>query len=89
MSGKQIKRSSWSSIGNDELLSESVRFFPCLYDKSDKGYKERDVVENAWNKVAEMVEFVEDGRLTKVFEQSRCFLQLSCSSNRFITPTLF
>ena len=45
MLGKQIKRSNWSSISKDEILSESVRSFPCLYDKSDKGYKEMVVVE--------------------------------------------
>ena len=41
---------------------QEARLYPTLYDKSDKGYKERHVVMNAWNKVAEKLEFVEDRR---------------------------
>ena len=43
---------------------QEVRLYPPLYDKSDKGYKERHVVMKAWNKVAERLNFVEDGRPT-------------------------
>ena len=35
-----------------EKLCEVVRDYPILYDKSQKGYKERDAVENAWNEVS-------------------------------------
>jgi len=38
-------------IKEDEDLSEEVRKYPCLYDKSDSGYKERDRVRNAWRAV--------------------------------------
>ena len=37
------------SLQEDELLSEEVRSFPCVYDKSQKEYKEKDVVPNAWS----------------------------------------
>ena len=43
---------------------QEVRLYPTLYDKSDKGYTERYVVIKAWNKVAEKIDFVEDGRPT-------------------------
>lgn len=38
-------------IQEDEILAEEVRKYPCLYDKSDSGYKERDRVKNAWKAV--------------------------------------
>ena len=34
------------------MLAEKVNYFPVLYDKQVKGYKERDVVTNAWDTVA-------------------------------------
>ena len=46
------------SLNEDELLSES---YPCLYDKSSKSYKEKDVMKNAWTNIAEELEFIEDG----------------------------
>ena len=36
-----------------ELLSESVRKHPCLYDKSKKSHKDKLSVINAWKKVGE------------------------------------
>ena len=36
------------NIQEDEILAEEVRKYPCLYDKSDRGYKERDRVKNAF-----------------------------------------
>ena len=35
-------------ISREEELSETVRGFPVLYDKSHKGFKEKDAVKNAW-----------------------------------------
>ena len=49
------------SLNEDELLSEKVRSYPCLYDKSSKSYKEKDVIKNAWTKIAEQLDFIEDG----------------------------
>ena len=34
-------RTNSSNLKEDELLAEEVRKYPCLYEKSDKGYKER------------------------------------------------
>ena len=49
------------SLNEDELLSEKVRSYPCLYDKSSKSYKEKDVVKNGWTKIAEELDFIEYG----------------------------
>ena len=49
------------ALANKERLSEKVKMNPCLYDKMTKGYKEKDVLQNSWNTVAELLEFVEDG----------------------------
>ena len=48
------------SLLEEEKLSETVRNFPVLYDKSHTGYKERDAVKNAWTEVANSLEFIED-----------------------------
>ena len=45
------------------MLAEKVKYFPVLYDKQVKGYKERDVVTNAWDTVANDSEFVENGKI--------------------------
>ena len=37
----------------DEKLAENVRKFPCLFDESSKDYKDKFVVANAWEKVAQ------------------------------------
>ena len=36
------------TLVQEELLSEKVKLFPCLFDKADKGHKEKDIVSNAW-----------------------------------------
>ena len=42
-----------SNIVEEESLSVEVQKYPCLFDKSSKGYKERDRKLNAWTKVEE------------------------------------
>ena len=49
------------NIQEDEMLSEEVRKYPVLHDKSHKGYKEKVAVENAWNEVIKNIEFIENG----------------------------
>ena len=49
-------------LQQEELLGETVMRFPVLYDKSEKGYKEKDVVVNAWRRVAEQLDFIKNGR---------------------------
>ena len=50
-------------LADEERLAETVKAFPRLYDKTKKGYKEKDVVTNAWNSVANQLDFIEDGKL--------------------------
>ena len=35
-------------IKDAECLPEGLQRYPCLYEKGNKGYKERDLKENAW-----------------------------------------
>ena len=55
------------ALGEEEVLGEKVKMFPCLYDKTVKGYKEKEAVQNAWDAVAESLDFVEDGLLFFVY----------------------
>jgi len=36
------------TLEQEEILSFQVKKYPCLFDKSDKGYKEKDCVGNAF-----------------------------------------
>ena len=47
------KKGNSPAMEEDEILPERVRSFPCLYDKTCKEHNEKDVIENAWLKVAE------------------------------------
>ena len=40
-----------SNLKEEERLAEEIRKFPCLYDKSNEGYKEKDRKKNAWREV--------------------------------------
>lgn len=51
------------SLGENEELAEVVKQYPCLYNKAKKEYKDKAVVENSWKKVAEKLDFIEDGML--------------------------
>ena len=46
----------------NEELAETVRTFPCLYDKSKKEYKDKNVVQNAWKEVADQLDFIENSK---------------------------
>ena len=48
-------------ISREEELSETVRSFPVLYEKSYKGNKEKDAMKNAWDAVATALEFIPNG----------------------------
>ena len=58
MAAKQKKL----TIEQEENLAFEVKKFPCLFDKTKKGYKEKDCVANAWNEVASSLEFAENGK---------------------------
>lgn len=55
------------SLKEEEKLSEIVKNYPCLYDKTSRGYKEKDVGINAWNEVAENLDFIEDGKILSCY----------------------
>ena len=40
---------------------EQIRNYPCLYDKTKMSCKESDVNRNAWSKVAEKLDFIQNG----------------------------
>eukprot|EP00794_Sanderia_malayensis_P006727 gene6727-7485_t len=48
----------------DEKLSEAVRQFPCIYDKTKKDYKDININKNAWNNIAAQMD-IENGERTK------------------------
>lgn len=56
-------RNSPVSLDEEEKLSEAVRLFPCLYSKANRGYMEKDMVENAWAEAARKQPFIaENGK---------------------------
>ena len=48
-------------ISREEEPWETDRSSPGLQDKSHKGFKEKDVVKNAWDAVATTLEFIQTG----------------------------
>ena len=48
-------------LQEEEILAEKVQGFPVLYDKRLKGFKQKDAVQNALEKVAGSLGFEEDG----------------------------
>ena len=40
---------------------EQIRTYPCLYDESKMSCKEGGINRNAWSKVAEKLDFIENG----------------------------
>ena len=46
----------------DEILAEAVYSFPVLYNKSLKEFKDNQMKDNAWKKVAEQVPRITSGR---------------------------
>ena len=46
----------------DEEIANSVKKYPCLYDKGDKFYKDKRAKKNAWHKAEEEVG-MEEGKI--------------------------
>ena len=42
-----------------------MKGFPVLYDKRVRGFKEKDSVQNAWEIVAESLDFTENGNFIR------------------------
>ena len=59
--GKMVDKQKKLSIEEEEILAVNVKNYPCLFDKTDKGYKEKDCIANAWEKIADSLEFIENG----------------------------
>ena len=54
-------------MGEDELVAERVRGYPCLYDKIYRGHKEKNITESAWKKVAQELDFIDDDKHSGFF----------------------
>ena len=52
----------------EELLGETAKLYPVLYEKRAPGYKEKDVVFNAWREVADKLDFIENGKNSLKFD---------------------
>ena len=50
------------TIYEEETLAEEVTKYPCLYDKTNAGYKEKDRKLNAWKKVKEALSYEEGNK---------------------------
>ena len=50
------------SLEENDQLSEVVREFPCLYDKSKKEYKDKNVVKMLGSKWQKSLTFLSDGK---------------------------
>ena len=60
-------RTNKSDLFEDESLSNEVQKYLCLYDKGNKGYKERDRRSNAWRRVESELG-LEEGTAEKRFD---------------------
>ena len=58
----EMSSKKFLSLLQEEKLTEKLRNYPILYDKSLKGYKERDAVTNAWKEIADALDFVDNGK---------------------------
>ena len=60
-------RSQPLSMKENEQLSEKVRNYPCLYDKTKKSHKGKNICFNAWRAVCLDLKFLEAGKNNKYF----------------------
>ena len=44
------------TLQEEGMLCEKIKEYPVLFDKQLKGYREKDMVTNAWNKVSKEIE---------------------------------
>ena len=61
----KIRRQALTVQENEEL-AEVIRKYPCLYDKSKKEHKDKNVTENAWKEVAELRFFFKHSKVKKI-----------------------
>ena len=51
----KLLKNLWTHIQDAEGLAEELQKYPCLYEKGNKGYKERDLKENTWRAVEQFL----------------------------------
>ena len=61
------KKYTRATLQEDELLSEEVKKYPSLYDKKMKDYKDRNVANNGWMKVAMSLSICDSDGKFRVF----------------------
>jgi len=59
------------SVSFPKRLSDSVRRYPCLYDKTSKDHKDKSVILNAWNIVSDELELENGQRAEHLFKNLR------------------
>ena len=52
-------------LQQEEMLPEKMEVFPILNDERVRGFKEKDSVQNTWEKVAESLDFTENGNFIR------------------------
>ena len=52
-------------LQEEEMLPEKMEGIPVLYDKRVRGFKEKDSVQNTWEKRAESFGFAENGNFIR------------------------
>ena len=62
----------------NEMLQEKMEVFPILNDERVRGFKEKDSVQNTWEKVAESLDFTENGNFIRASRNWEYF-EDSCS----------
>ena len=62
MAAEELVYNTATGVNTEELLSETVRTYPILYDKTLKEFKDKNAKQNAWKAVAESVPGIQTGR---------------------------
>ena len=52
---KMKVESKWENTQDGEHLADELEEFPCLYEKGNKGYKDRDQEKNIWRRVKQFL----------------------------------
>ena len=80
-----------SNLKEEERLAEEIQKLPCLYDKGNEGYKEKDRKKNAWCEVEKALSFEEDTYKTDIssLTVSPCVTQFHCLSHGITVGSSF
>ena len=49
-------------LQENEEHAETVLTFPCLYDKLEKEYNDKNVIQSAWKEAADQLDFIENSK---------------------------